>query len=140
MKKRAILYTRVSTEVQAVNGSALTKQEEQLRSYCQTNNIEPVSVFNEVYSGSTFNRPVFEELMAFAKENSDTIDCLLVTRWNRFSTHAKDCLDMIEEFKNLGIEVQASEEHIDLAESSEKLKLGLYLSNIPVRKSSYQEE
>jgi site-specific DNA recombinase len=129
MSKRAILYIRVSTDEQADKGYSLAYQEDRLRSYCQINNIEPVSVFQEDHSAKTFNRPTFKEMMAFAKKNRATIDYLLVIKWDRFSRNTKDSYHMIHEFDKLGIEVRAIEQHLDLNIPEAKLMLAFYLAS-----------
>lgn len=67
MKKRAILYTRVSTDEQANSGYSLGVQYEQLVKYCEMNNIEIDNHFVDDYSAKTFNRPEFNKLLAYAK-------------------------------------------------------------------------
>jgi site-specific DNA recombinase len=131
MKKRAILYIRVSTDEQADKGYSLAYQEDRLRSYCEINNIEPVSVFQEDHSAKTFDRPVFREMMMFTKnrKNRGTIDYLLVIKWDRFSRNTKDSYQMIHEFHKLGIEVRAIEQHLDLNIPEAKLMLAFYLAS-----------
>jgi len=47
MKYAAVLYTRVSTEEQSVNGVSLKDQKEKLLSYCKINGLEPVYIIQE---------------------------------------------------------------------------------------------
>ena len=43
--KKAILYTRVSTDEQADKGFSLRDQDQKLKSYCKRNNIEAKAIY-----------------------------------------------------------------------------------------------
>ena len=70
--KRAVLMARVSSDEQA-KGYSLDIQEENLRKYCERQNIEVVSVFREDYSAKDFNRPEFKKFMGFARANKGKV-------------------------------------------------------------------
>ncbi len=63
--KTAIVYVRVGTDEQSEKGYCLQHQEERLRQYCQYQNIEVVRFYKEDHSAKTFERPAFNELLAF---------------------------------------------------------------------------
>ena len=128
MKKQAILYVRVSTDEQADKGYSLAHQEERLRKYCDINNIDVVSLFKEDHSAKTFERPVFKQMLQFAKQNKSNIDQLLFIKWDRFSRNARDSYQMIHLFDKLGIEVCAIEQYLDLNIPEAKLMLAFYLA------------
>src|SRR5680860_808941 len=107
MKKKAILYVRVSTDEQAAKGYSLRYQEEHLIKYCDNNNIEIVKLFTEDFSAKTFDRPEFQRLLEFAKKHKNNIDYLIFQKWDRFSRNAGQAYQTIRTFELLGIEVNA---------------------------------
>jgi site-specific DNA recombinase len=68
IRKRAILYVRVSTDEQADKGFSLQHQEERLRTYCQLQGIEIVGFYREDHSAKSFERPEFNKLLARLKK------------------------------------------------------------------------
>ena len=128
MKRKAIIYIRVSTDEQADKGYSLKHQLERLEKYCELQNIEIATVFNEDYSAKTFNRPEFNKLLAMLKKNKSKADMLLFTKWDRFSRNAGDAYGMINQLNKLGVEPQAMEQPLDLSVPENKIMLAVYLA------------
>lgn len=126
-KKHAILYTRVSTDEQAENYS-LGLQEERLRQYCQINHIAVIEHFQDDASAKSFDRPAFNDLLAFLKKHRREVDVVLFTRWDRFSRNAEAAYRMIRQLRDQGVSVQAIEQPIDLSIPENKLMLAFYLA------------
>ena len=129
MTKRAILYTRVSTDEQAMHGYSLRDQYEKLKSYCAQNDIEVVAHFQDDHSAKTFNRPEFIKLLDFAKRNQNKVDILLFIKWDRFSRNAPNSYEMIGLLRKYNIEPQAMEQPIDLSVPESKIMLAIYLTS-----------
>ena len=55
--KRAIIYARASTQKQS---KSIELQEAVCRSFCESGGLEVVTVFREVKSGASFDRPMFD--------------------------------------------------------------------------------
>lgn len=102
--KTAIIYVRVSTDEQSEKGYSLKHQEDRLRQYCQHQNIEVIRFYKEYHSAKTFERPAFNELLAFLKKNKQAVDLLLFLKWDRFSRNAGDAYMMINRLNKLGVE------------------------------------
>ena len=128
MKKKAILYVRVSTDEQADRGYSLQHQEDRLRHYCSINNIEVVAFFREDHSAKTFDRPEFGRLVEFVRKNKRAVDVLLFLKWDRFSRNAGDAYYMINTLNKLGVEPQAIEQPLDLSIPENKIMLAFYLA------------
>lgn len=127
MKKRAILYFRVSTDEQA-DGYSLRHQEERLRNYCDLHNISIIATYCEDHSAKTFTRPEFQKMLALLKKQKGMADLLLFTKWDRFSRNAGDAYSMISQLKKLQIEPQAIEQPLDLDIPENKMMLAFYLA------------
>ncbi len=128
MKRRAIIYTRVSTDDQADRGYSLPYQEERLRKYCEANNLTVVAHYQEDHSAKTFVRPAFQKFLHFAKKHPGEVDLLLFTNWSRFSRNATDSYAMLATLKKLNVEPQAVEQPLDLSIPENKMMLAFYLA------------
>lgn len=126
--KKAIIYTRVSTDEQA-NNYSLPHQEEQLRKYCAIKGIEIVKHFQEDFSAKTFERPEFKILFEYAKKNKGNIDYLLILKWDRFSRNLSEGTTKVKEFERLRIEVNAIEQWIDHTIPESLTMLAVYLAS-----------
>lgn len=127
--QKAVLYCRVSTTEQKERGSSLDDQEKMLINYCRDFNIEIVNIYKEDYSAKTFNRPQFKDLLTFVKKNRKDIDFVLVYKWDRFSRNMEESFKYISIFRELGVEVNATSEWIDLTIPQNLITLSIYLAN-----------
>lgn len=128
MKRRAIIYIRVSTDEQADKGYSLAHQEERLRKYCELQNIQVVTLFKDDHSAKTFNRPAFTKFLEYVKKSKNVADLFLFTKWDRFSRNAGDAYGMINTLNKLKIEPQAIEQPLDLNIPENKIMLAFYLA------------
>lgn len=126
--RKAILYIRVSTDEQADKGYSLKHQDEQLRKYCEMQNIHVVELFKEDYSAKTFNRPEFTKLLNGLKKHRAKADLILFTKWDRFSRNTGDAYGMINTLNKYGAEPQAIEQPLDLTIPENKIMLAFYLA------------
>ena len=88
-------YVRVSTRGQLDNNS-LQQQEEEIRK-----KYPDVKIFKEQFTGTTTNRPIFNELMDTLEEG----DSLVVTKLDRFCRTTEEGLEAIENLRNKGVSV-----------------------------------
>lgn len=128
MKRRAILYIRVSTDEQT-NGYSPADQKERLLKYCDLNNIEVVKIFNEDESARDFeNRPEWQKILQYIKSNKNIADVILFAKWDRFSRNVAEAYIEIKKLKKLGIEPQAMEQPLDFSIPESKIMLAIYLA------------
>lgn len=105
-KKKVLLYTRVSTDEQAVTGFSLANQEELLRRECARRGFEVVDHYrDDGYSATSFERPAFQRLFSYLKQHKKQIDYVFVTKWCRFSRNIENTILMIKEFRHYGTQV-----------------------------------
>lgn len=115
--KKAVIYTRVSTEEQAVRGTSLVDQEEMLRKVCEYEGIEIVDhIQDDGCSAKTFNRPAFQQFFANLKSGRIKIDFLYIVRWDRFSRNMKNTFLMEHELEKYGVEVRCLEDSYDTSD------------------------
>ncbi len=124
----ADLYIRVSTDEQADKGYSQRDQEERLRKFCELQKIIIRKVIREDHSAKTFNRPEWTKLLADLKKRRGQVDCVLFTKWDRFSRNAGDAYQMIGTLRKLEVEPQAIEQPLDLSVPENKMMLAFYLA------------
>lgn len=130
--KRAILYTRVSTDDQ-VKGFSLPAQKEQLEKWCQENGVQIVVHYQEDgASAKSFDRPEFKKILELLGRNKNIADYFLVVKWDRFSRNTAEALTMIDRFAKLGIIVNATEQWIDFSIPEQDFMLAFYTTNAHV--------
>lgn len=127
--KRALIYPRVSSDEQADKGYSLRDQEEKLLVWCQGNNRLPLATFREDYSAwKGFDRPQWNQILAYLKANRGLVDEVVFTRWDRFSRNAPEAYNMIDTLRSLGVIPVAIEQPIDLSVPENKMMLAFYLA------------
>jgi site-specific DNA recombinase len=126
-KINVITYGRVSTEEQKENGFSLNHQKEMLKRYCDIKEYKILKHYVEDYSAKTFNRPEWKILRDYVKKNKNSIDMLLVTKWDRFARDSEGATAVIREFSKMGIIINAIEQPLDMTIPENKLILAMYL-------------
>ena len=115
MQRKAIIYSRVSTDEQKENGFSLREQETRLRKYCASNEYQIVAHYQDDHSAKTFERPQFQKMLSDIGEKKVKADLFICVRWDRFSRNMNETVQMLQKFKKLGIEFQPIEGNVDLS-------------------------
>ncbi len=109
---RAALYTRVSTEEQAMEGYSLDAQEEKLLLYC-TDIVEDLSVYkiycDDGYSGRNIRRPGYQEMMG----DINDWDIILVLKMDRIHRNTRNFMIMMDELARKHKEFRSATEDLD---------------------------
>ena len=109
---RTALYTRVSTEEQALEGTSLHSQLEQLREHCNRQDWEVVREYSDPgFSGKDDDRPGLRRLLSEAK--SDVFDVVVVSRLDRLARKLRLLLELEEKLKDNDISLYSVKENID---------------------------
>ncbi|MCB0476763.1 MAG: recombinase family protein [Crocinitomicaceae bacterium] len=126
---RVIIYKRVSTDEQADKGFSLSYQDEVLREFCKRMKYDIVDEYIEDCSGKDFDRPEYKKMFSQLEKDPNAIDLVLVTKWDRFGRNIEFCLTQIRLLKDLGVQVNAYEQWINVtAVDSGVMMLSMYLS------------
>ncbi|MES2516090.1 MAG: recombinase family protein, partial [Bacteroidota bacterium] len=103
--KKVIFYTRVSTDEQKEHGFSLQEQLVQLKRYCKSNNNQFIGHFQDDCSAKSFDRPEYKRLLNLIEKKEIAVDCILVTKSDRFSRNTKATMDMISHLVKHSIKV-----------------------------------
>jgi site-specific DNA recombinase len=87
---RAVIYTRVSSEVQ-VDKTSLDTQEAECRAWCEREGYVVDRLFREEgVSAKSSKRPALLEMLAYCKKHRKRIDCVVVYKLDRFARNQVD--------------------------------------------------
>jgi site-specific DNA recombinase len=123
-----IIYCRVSTDEQAQKGFSLDYQEQALINHCERMGYNLVKSYREDHSAKNFKRPEWSNLKTFAKANKKLIHKVLFVKWDRFSRNTEQALTVLREFDSMGIELNATEQYLEMSNSDNKMVLSIYLT------------
>jgi DNA invertase Pin-like site-specific DNA recombinase len=76
-------YARVSTKRQEIKGYSLEAQEEQIKNYCEQNNIELLGFYSEAESGKSSTRPKLIEVLNLSNLSTSILIVAKIDRLTR---------------------------------------------------------
>jgi site-specific DNA recombinase len=112
-RKRAVIYCRVSTDKQEVDGESLEYQESKCRSYAELHDMDVVIVLLEAKSG--FVHYSLREKLTIARQfiRDGLADVIIVFDLRRFSRNFVHSAMIFEEIESHGGEIVSVSENID---------------------------
>ena len=106
IKKRAVVYVRVSTHHQ-VDGASLDNQEERCQEWALRNGVLVKRTFREEgVSAKTANRPELQQMLSFLRDNGKSIDYLIIYDVDRLARNMEDFMAISAELKKHKIELK----------------------------------
>ena len=127
--KNCVIYTRVSTDMQAEKEfSSCDAQEEKIKSFIASqNNWQVFKVYSDAgYSGANINRPGLQELFSDLKK--EKIDIVLSYKIDRLTRSPKDFYQLIEFFEQSKIDFISITERFDTSTPSGRLLRNIMLT------------
>lgn len=131
--KRAVLYARVSTPDQHLENQILD-----LRKLAAQRGFEVVHEYcDKGISGSKAKRPGLDAMMADARRGAFGV--LLIAALDRVGRSTKNCLAILEELSDLGIELVSAREAIDSSTAQGKMFITMISSFAELERSPIVE-
>ena len=116
MVKNVILYVRESRNEKIESNDSNASQIEKLIDFCDIRGWNVLDTFEDDYPHSKgFDRPGYNKLKKYIRENKDKVDYLLFVQWSKFSRNLRESLSEIETLKKSGIEPNAIEQWVDMS-------------------------
>jgi site-specific DNA recombinase len=112
MSIRAVLYSRVSTQMQADEGVSLAAQEDMARRVCAERGWDLVATYTDVMSGRDDHRPQLLQMEADAKARRFKV--VLVYRTDRLARRIVRLFKVLENFEAVGVDLVSLTEPLDL--------------------------
>jgi site-specific DNA recombinase len=107
-----VIYVRVSTTGQVLNGVSLENQIDRCNHYASMHQYaEPIVLADEGISGKSTNRPGFQSLLEMIKKKQ--VDNVIVYSLSRFARNIIDTVNTIEMMNKKGIGFHSITESID---------------------------
>lgn len=133
-KMRAVLYTRVSTSMQAIEGASLELQKEKLNAYCTLKEWEIVNMYEDAgLSGKNINRPAYKQMMQDAQAKK--FDVIVIYKLDRLTRSVKDFHELAENLDKLNISLVSITQNLDTSNP-----IGRLLRNILVDFANFERE
>ncbi|NNV53875.1 recombinase family protein [Limnovirga soli] len=125
IKKRAVLYCRVSTKEQVEEGNSLASQEKNCREYAIKNGFEVIATFIEQgESAKTANRTELQKLLTFCAVRKNNIHAVIAYKIDRISRNTDDYSQIRILLKRYGVEIKSTSEFF------ENTPAGRFMENI----------
>ena len=107
---KVAIYTRVSTEDQALEGFSLTAQRERLKAYCAAQDWTVTKIYqDDGYTGRKAERPAYQQMM----KERDKWDMILVMKMDRIHRNSRNFMEMMDDLKRWGKEFSSMQEALD---------------------------
>jgi len=112
-RKRAVIYCRVSTDRQEIDGESLEYQEDKCRQYAELHDMDVVLVLHEAKSG--YIHYTLRDKLTFARQmiRDRMADVIIVFDLRRFSRNFVHSAMIFEEIESNGGEIVSVSENID---------------------------
>jgi site-specific DNA recombinase len=108
----AVLYVRVSTQEQVLNGRSLENQRERLISYAHARGYAVLETIEEEgKSGQKSNRPGFQKVLKLVQDKK--CDAVIVYSLSRFARNTVDTLEAVKLMKNNQVAFLSLTENLD---------------------------
>ena len=126
--QKCYLYTRVSTQVQAVDGYSLDAQHNRLLQTAEYHQLAVVREFSDkgISGKNTTDRPQITEMLRLIENgNPDGVRYVLVFKLSRFARNAADVLCSLQAMQDSGVDLISADEGIDSSGSAGKLVISV---------------
>ena len=112
-RKRAVIYCRVSTDKQEIDGESLDYQEAKCRQYAELHDMDVITVLREAKSG--YIHYSLREKLTLARQlvRDGLADVIIVFDLRRFSRNFVHSAMIFEEIESAGAEIVSVSENID---------------------------
>lgn len=121
-KKKAYVYTRVSTSIQ-IDGYSLDAQEERIKQYAKAYDIEIIQTYKDAGKSGTSitGRNEFIAMLNDIAAEKDKVDYVMVFKLSRFGRNAADVLQSLQVMENHNVNLICVDDSLDSSKDSGKL-------------------
>ena len=124
----SVVYTRVSTKMQADNNLSLDTQRKACEQYAVKYGLVIQGFFGGTYeSAAQDERIEFSNMLSFIKKCREKISCILVYSIDRFSRSGANAIYLKEQLRNKGVYILSVTQQTDTATSSGNLQQNIQL-------------
>jgi len=122
--RKAVAYTRVSTQEQAVNGSSLEAQRNRLNALAGSSERTISEVYSDDgFSAGSLRRPALQRLLADVR--SGAISAVYVAKLDRLSRSLRDLLELVHLFESHDVALVSASESLDSSTAAGRMLVHL---------------
>lgn len=137
---KALIYCRVSSQRQVVEGHGIDSQEQRCIAYAKNKNYDIIKVFpDEGISGGLFERPAMQKLIAYLDKYPLEKFTIIFDDLARFARDVKVHIQLKAELQSRGAKLECLNFNYDDSDESEMAELMLAVSNQYQRKSNRRQ-
>jgi len=128
-KKRAAIYTRVSTNEQYEKGQGLNYQKDICEKMCSMKNYEIIDYFEDGAVSGTVpaeKRKEFSRFLELAAQKK--FDVLVFYAFDRLAREIRVFLNIVDELRKYGIKIVSCKENVDTSSDSGDFMMNIYAS------------
>ncbi|MBL7107499.1 MAG: recombinase family protein [Phycisphaerae bacterium] len=111
-QKQAVGYCRVSSVGQKNNGTGLDRQEQLIKQYARQNGYKLVNIFNEAFTGTENERPIFTRMLAELLTNGCRV--IIVERLDRLARDLAVQLQLVGLLSSKGLTLISADTQQDV--------------------------
>jgi len=119
LNQKAIIYARVSTKRQALEGNGLTSQETRCREYAGFRGHEVIAVFTDDMSGGVATRPGFDAMLKYIRANRKKGLVVVIDDISRMARDVRAHFELKHAIFNAGASLESPS--IEFGENSDAL-------------------
>ncbi len=127
-QQKAVLYCRVSSAKQRIEGDGLASQERRCRDYASMKNYEVVDVFRDDVSGGHASRPAMMAMMKFLKAHRKEGYVCIIDDISRFSRDIRGHWDLRDLLREAGGKLESPT--IEFGEDSDSILVENLLASV----------
>lgn len=114
--RNIVIYCRSSSqETQKRQLNSIPAQITKLHEWAKSSNAVIISEFQDMDTGTDFNRPGFQKMWRYVKENHKRITHVVCADVTRFGREGSEFLTWFKKFKTLGVEVNFVDQWFDFS-------------------------
>lgn len=121
--KRAIAYTRVSTDKQVKTGVSLDAQASKITAMAEVQDAQIIETIEDGESGKSLDRPGMQRILEMAKRRQ--IDMVIIYKLDRLTRSVVDLDKIVKSFNKYGVALVSVNEHIDTGSASGRVVINL---------------
>lgn len=127
IKNEVVLYIRVSTEEQAVNGDSLRTQRDELTKYANSNGLHIYKIYeDDGFSATNLKRPALQEMLSDIKQQK--FSRILITKLDRLSRGVRNYYKILDTLDENNVYWQTIFEKYDSSTANGRLHINIMLS------------
>ena len=138
-QKTMVIYSRCSSEDQK-KGFSHKYQIDGIKSNPMVKGMSRLGIFSDSVTGTKFdNREQLDLIYSIYEKMPGTLDYIFVYKWDRLGRNVGEAFQAVEKFRNIGIEINCPEQHVNFEDPNHTLLLAVAFAIAQVESAKISE-